>query len=103
VLAGRGRPVEHVALAPTNKGKAALALVEWHSAYFCGKGAPIPIYDRDRLPSNMKLRGPAIIKEIIWQRHRRALLPVSKRPASSIIVEFFGGCFNTQSEPHQLQ
>jgi hypothetical protein len=68
-----------------------LALVEWHSAYFCGKEAPIPIYDRDRLPSNVKLRNPAVIEEIIWQRHRRAPLRVSKHPASSsIIVDFLG-------------
>jgi N-methylhydantoinase A len=48
----------------TDEGEAQSALLERRSVHFAGKGAPTPIYDRDRLPRGTKIAGPAIIEEM---------------------------------------
>jgi len=76
----RGQPVEIVNLRlvvtgkrraapmespPLTRGDAKQALVERRKAWFAGSGfVATPVYDRDRLPTDCRVAGPAIIEQM---------------------------------------
>lgn len=61
---GRRRPLDLRGLAPAGGPTLAGARSEERSVAFAGRFVPCPVYDRERLPADARVDGPAIIEQL---------------------------------------